>query len=52
MEVKVVDGGGSCRQALLGDQIAMDCVDHGWEGLGIYRSIRDVDDIQALPLGV
>jgi regulator of RNase E activity RraA len=43
----VVDGGGSCWRALLGDQVAMDCVDHRWEGLVIYRWIRDVDDIQA-----
>jgi regulator of ribonuclease activity A len=51
-KVMVVDGGGSRRRALLGDQVAMDCVHHGWEGLVIYGSIRDVDDIQALPLGV
>ena len=51
-KVMVVDGGGSRRRALLGDQVALDCVNHGWEGLVIYGSIRDVDEIGALPLGV
>jgi regulator of ribonuclease activity A len=51
-KVMVVDGGGSRRRALLGDQVALDCVNHGWEGLVIYGSIRDVDEIGALALGV
>jgi regulator of ribonuclease activity A len=50
--VMVVDGGGSRRRALLGDQVAADCVKSGWEGLVIYGSIRDVDEIQQLDLGV
>jgi regulator of ribonuclease activity A len=51
-KVMVVDGGGSRRRALLGDQVAMDCITSGWEGLVIYGSIRDVDEIGQLPLGV
>lgn len=51
-KVMVVDGGGSRRRALLGDQVALDCVNSGWEGLVIYGSIRDVDDIAKLDLGV
>jgi len=51
-KVMVVDGGGSRRRALLGDQVAMDCVNSGWEGLVLYGSLRDVDEIGALPLGV
>ncbi|CAJ1952973.1 unnamed protein product [Cylindrotheca closterium] len=52
-KVMVVDGGGSRRRALLGDQVAADCVNSGWEGLVIYGSIRDVDEIKALSsLGV
>jgi regulator of ribonuclease activity A len=50
--VMVVDGGGSRRRALLGDQLALECVNRGWEGLVIYGSIRDVDEIGALNLGV
>ena len=51
-KVMVVDGGGSRRRALLGDQVAMDCVNSGWEGLVISGSIRDVDEIGELDLGV
>lgn len=51
-KVMVVDGGGSRRRALLGDQVAADCVQSGWEGLVINGSIRDVDEIQQLNLGV
>jgi regulator of ribonuclease activity A len=48
----VVDGGGSRRRALLGDMVAADCVQQGWTGLVIYGSIRDVDEIAKLNLGV
>jgi regulator of ribonuclease activity A len=51
-KVMVVDGGGSRRRALLGDQVAADCVEQGWEGLVLFGSIRDVDEIGALNLGV
>jgi regulator of ribonuclease activity A len=51
-KVMVVDGGGSRRRALLGDQVALDCVKNGWQGLVIYGSIRDVDEIGELNLGV
>jgi regulator of ribonuclease activity A len=51
-KVMVVDGGGSRRRALLGDMVAADCVQQGWEGLLIYGSIRDVDEISKLDLGV
>ena len=50
-KVMVVDGGGSRRRALLGDQVAADCVENKWEGLVIYGSIRDVDEIKQLDLG-
>jgi regulator of ribonuclease activity A len=51
-KVMVVDGGG-CRQfALLGDQVAADCCSSNWEGVVIYGSIRDVDEVGRLPLGV
>jgi len=51
-KVMVVDGGGSRRRALLGDQVGQNCVKTGWEGLVIYGSIRDVDEIAELNLGV
>lgn len=51
-KVMVVDGGGSRRRALLGDLVAADCVQQGWEGLVIYGSIRDVEEMKQLHLGV
>jgi regulator of ribonuclease activity A len=51
-KVMIVDGGGSRRRALLGDMVATDCVQQGWEGLVIFGSIRDVDEIATLNLGV
>ncbi|PLW82960.1 ribonuclease activity regulator protein RraA [Kineobactrum sediminis] len=50
--VIVVDGGGSLRQALLGDMLAAEAADNGWAGLVINGAIRDVDDIAVTALGV
>ena len=50
--VMVVDGGGSMRAALLGDMLADQAVENGWEGLLIYGCIRDVDAIGETDLGV
>ena len=51
-KVLVVDGGGSLRCALLGDQIAELAVKNQWEGVVIHGCIRDSVAINALPLGV
>ena len=50
--VMVVDGGGSLRRALLGDQIAATAVKNGWSGFLIFGCVRDVDALAALPPGV
>ncbi len=50
--VLVVDGGGSLRCALLGDQLARLGVDNGWSGIVVYGCIRDVAHIAALEIGV
>jgi len=50
--VLVVDGGGSMRRALLGDMIAASAVKNGWAGVIIHGCIRDVDEINAMALGV
>ena len=50
--VLVVDGGGSLRRALLGDQIAETAMKNGWAGFIIYGAIRDVDDIAGFDVGV
>lgn len=51
-KVMVVDGGGSLRNALLGDMLAEKAAENGWEGLIIYGCIRDVDVIRQTNLGV
>jgi regulator of ribonuclease activity A len=50
--VMVVDGGGSLRRALLGDMIAATALANGWAGFVIYGSVRDVDVLAAMDIGV
>lgn len=51
-KVLVVDGGGSLRCALLGDQIAANAARNGWEGMILHGCVRDVDALSLLALGV
>jgi regulator of ribonuclease activity A len=50
--VLVVDGGGSLRCALVGDQLAILAQDNGWAGIVVYGCIRDSAAINAIPIGV
>lgn len=50
--VLVVDGGGSMRRALVGDQIAALAVKNGWAGIVVYGCIRDSAAIGDMDLGV
>jgi len=50
--ILVVDGGGSLRRALLGDQLAALAVKNDWGGLVIWGCIRDSKAIGAMELGV
>ncbi len=50
--VLVVDGGGSMRRALVGDQIAALAVKNGWAGIVVYGCIRDSAAIGEMDLGV
>lgn len=50
--VLVVDGGGSTRCALVGDQLAQLAHDNGWAGVVINGCIRDAVEIADIPLGV
>jgi|TARA_R110002073_G_scaffold2938_4_gene19402 regulator of ribonuclease activity A len=51
-KVLVVDGGGSLRNALIGDMIAENAVKNGWAGVLIYGACRDVDALAALDIGI
>ena len=50
--VMVVDGGGSLRAALLGDQIASRAIANDWAGFVIHGAVRDVEILATLPVGV
>lgn len=50
--VLVVDGGGSMRRALVGDQIAALAVKNGWAGIVVYGCIRDSAAIGGMDIGV
>ena len=50
--VLVVDGGGSLRRALLGDNLAANAVENGWSGIVIFGALRDVEEIAPMKLGV
>jgi len=50
--VLVVDGGGSLRCALVGDQLAQMAADHGWSGLVIHGCVRDAARLARIPVGI
>lgn len=50
--VLVVDGGGSMRCALLGDNLAAMGRSNGWTGIVVYGCIRDSGDIAGMDIGV
>ncbi len=50
--VLVVDGAGSMRCALLGDQLAALAAGNGWAGVVVNGCIRDSVDIAGIDIGV
>ena len=50
--VLVVDGGGSLRCALLGDQLGELAVTNNWAGIVVFGAVRDTVALKQLPLGV
>ncbi|WP_129627886.1 ribonuclease E activity regulator RraA [Candidatus Oscillochloris fontis] len=50
--VLVVDGGGSLRCALVGDQIAALAVRNAWAGIIVYGCVRDSAELAQLPIGI
>ncbi|MBS1161728.1 MAG: hypothetical protein H6R15_4147 [Proteobacteria bacterium] len=51
-KVLVIDGGGSLRCALVGDQLAILAHSNGWEGMVVYGCIRDSGDINGIDIGI
>jgi regulator of ribonuclease activity A len=50
--ILLVDGGGSVRRALVDAELARLAVQNEWEGLVIYGSVRQVDDLEELDIGI
>lgn len=50
--VLVVDGGGSLRCALLGDNVATLARDNSWSGIVLNACVRDVEALGTLQVGV
>lgn len=51
-KVLVVDGGGSTRQALIDSEIAEIAANNGWEGIICNGSVRDVDALEEIDIGI
>lgn len=51
-KVLVVDGGGSFRCALVGDNLASLAIDNNWRGIIIFGCIRDSRQIAEMEIGV
>lgn len=51
-KVLVIDGGGSRRCALIGDNMAQLSLDHHWEGILVYGCIRDSKTIDGMHVGI
>lgn len=51
-KVLVIDGGGSTRRALIDINIAQIAENNGWEGIVCYGSVRDVDALEEIDLGI
>ncbi|KJG14064.1 regulator of ribonuclease activity A [Photobacterium iliopiscarium] len=50
--VLLIDGGGSLRRALIDLDLARLATENQWEGLIIYGSVRHVDELDQLDLGI
>lgn len=51
-KVLVVDGGGSARRALINVNIAEIAASNGWQGIICYGSVRDVDALEEIEIGI
>ena len=51
-KVLIVDGGGSLRCALVGDQLAKLVIQNNWEGIIVNGCIRDSHQINKMAVGI
>jgi len=50
--VLVVNGGGSLKRALVGDNLAKLAIDNGWAGVVVHGAVRDTAVINTMDVGV
>lgn len=50
--VLVVNGGGSLKRALVGDNLARLAIDNGWAGIVVHGAIRDSGVIDSMGMGI
>lgn len=50
--VLVIDGGGSLRCALVGDQLAKLAATNGWAGIVVHGCIRDARTLASIDIGI
>lgn len=51
-KVLVIDGGGSLRCALVGDQLATLAIQNNWEGIIVNGCIRDSQVLNSMDIGI
>ncbi len=50
--VLVIDGQGSLKCALLGDNLALIAHKNGWQGIIVNGCIRDTEQVNQIPIGI
>jgi len=51
-KILLIDGGGSMRRALIDSSAAQLACDNGWEGIVCYGSVREVDELEEINIGI
>lgn len=51
-KVLVIDGGASLRRSMVGGDLAKLAATNGWAGVLVHGAVRDVHELEAIPLGV
>ena len=51
-KVLLIDGGGSTRRALVDAASAQLAIDNDWEGIVVYGSVREVDTLADMDIGI
>lgn len=50
--VLLIDGGGSLRRALIDAELAALAEENEWEGIVVYGSVREVDELEEMSIGI